>query len=139
MPRPTVILELLDCRAQTEPGFPRFTTRGRIRGMSDRKRLGNRVLATIVALAAVAYSLSFGPACWIVARADLRLRADLVNLPYRPVIWVYSRSSGPIEAAIRWYATAGCGTGSDWGFYPVDWDGPFEGKYAEFQWGHDAR
>ena len=110
-----------------------------IRGVNDRKTPGFGFWVIVAALATVAYPLSFGPACWFVARAELRTRADLVNLPYRPVVWVYSRSSGPIEAAIHWYATVGCRTGSDWGFYPVDWDGPVEGKSPEFEWGHDAR
>jgi hypothetical protein len=107
---------------------------------SDRKKPGVAFWATVALLVApLFYVLSFGPACWLVARADLRTRQDLVNLPFRPVIWAYSRSSGTFEAAMRWYAMVGCGTDSDWGFVAVDWDGPVAGRYPEFEWGHEAR
>jgi hypothetical protein len=108
--------------------------------MSDRQTSGIGFWAVIVVVAALAYALSFGPACWIVARAELI--PELVNSSYRPVISLYNLAGNhkitPIETTIRWYAMLGIPAQSDWGFYPVDWEVP-SGEQTDFEWGHDAR
>jgi hypothetical protein len=109
----------------------------------DRKKptAGFWITVALVAVL-VGYPLSFGLACWLVARANENAGADLVNRYYRPVIWAHNQSfqqSGVLHEVINWYAQAGCGDGSDWGFMPVDWDGPVAGRSPEFFWYHDAR
>jgi len=110
-------------------------------------RRSRRFWIGVVASLPLLYVVSFGPACWLLARAELRADEHLVNTYYSPVIWTYnwahdrrSGEEGAIAGVIRWYAMVGCGSGSDWGFYSfVDWDGPIEGVDSYFEWGHDAR
>jgi hypothetical protein len=98
-----------------------------------------RIKAALLALLA-AYPLSFGPACWIASRADLRSR--LLPLVYRPILklmsWQEVRELGsrPPEgdnwekgantAALRhslfsWYAELGAKEGAHW-FYTVRYE-----------------
>jgi hypothetical protein len=107
------------------------------------KKPGVAFWATVVLVAVpVLYVFSFGPACWIVARADENTGADLVNRFYHPVLWAHNQSfqqSGELHQIINWYALTGCGRESDWGLLPIDWDGPVMRRAPEFFWYHDAR
>jgi hypothetical protein len=77
--------------------------------MTDRKKPGVAFWATVVVVVALAYPLSFGPACWIISRArQWNVLWAAANLIYSPVLQVWNHE-GTIPDAIDWYANLGAG------------------------------
>jgi hypothetical protein len=72
----------------------------------DRKRPTAGFWISVVLVAALAYPLSFGPACWISSR--LNAGTSAVTLVYRPIAWFLREDcAGPLDSAVRWYAGVG--------------------------------
>jgi hypothetical protein len=80
---------------------------------TDQKKSGVAFWATIgVVVLLVAYPLSFGPACWVVSRANAG--ADWVQFCHRPIISGLSINETRLSAVIQWYSRLGAAPGWKW-------------------------
>jgi hypothetical protein len=61
---------------------------------ADRKKPGVAFWATVVLVVALAYPLSFGPACWLASRTGIGIKA--LRTIYRPIVTSVS-SAGEYE------------------------------------------
>ena len=71
-----------------------------VRIVNRREKWAKRT-AVGLALSAVLYVLSFGPACWITSRTHAG--ASKIRIVYRPMTWV-SLSSNRLAETLSWYA-----------------------------------
>src|SRR5262245_10054824 len=69
--------------------------------MTDRNKPGVAFWATVVLVVALAYPLSFAPACWLIRMEVLDL--TVVAHAYRPVVDL-GQASHPIASLATWYA-----------------------------------
>ena len=60
---------------------------------TDRKQPGVAFWATVVVFAALAYPISFGPACWITSRTNIGAR--MVAVVYRPITRFHHEGRAP--------------------------------------------
>jgi hypothetical protein len=81
--------------------------------MTDPKKSGVAFWATVVLLALfVAYPLSFGPACWLVSRANAG--ADWLPFCYGPIISGLAMKPTRLSGTIQWYSRLGAAPGWEW-------------------------
>ena len=98
----------------------------------NRKRPGATFWATAALAAALAYPVSFGPACWISSRCNRGER--FVSLAYRPIARLLPRERGDSSRAapvIRWYSRLGARDGWEWILVA---DAPCAIDTAEWHW-----
>jgi hypothetical protein len=79
----------------------------------QKKKPGLAFYATVVVvIVLVLYPLSFGPACWVVARMQ-----DYPDMPavYRPGL-LMARRVRAIDSALQWYANLGSPRYGEWRF-----------------------
>jgi hypothetical protein len=76
-----------------------------VRIINRRERWAKRTAAALLFVVLVAYPLSFGPRCWEVGRSQ-DVYSEMIL--YRPILWLWSCSPGPIQSAIGWYASLAC-------------------------------
>jgi hypothetical protein len=81
---------------------------------SDRKKPGVAFWGTVVLVVALAYPLSFGPACWLTAQpAEDGARNDGWDMPprwmqiYRPFGIILNQGASPLKTAVNWWASLG--------------------------------
>jgi hypothetical protein len=67
--------------------------------VTDRKKPSMAFWASVVLVMALAYPLSFGPACWIASRHDPHSR--LFTRTYRPLVRIYSACPRPVQSPIQ--------------------------------------
>jgi hypothetical protein len=72
--------------------------------MTDRKNPGVAFWATVMVAAALAYPLSFGPACWLVTHSYLPVKPTW--WAFRPMTLLAVNGPEPIQKPIWWWA--GC-------------------------------
>jgi hypothetical protein len=82
-------------------------------------------MATVLALA---YPLSFGPACWIVSRMNVGGK-QLVEVLYYPLFWIRNNGPGGLAQAIDWYVEAGSASGWKIGEF-IDYSTSPDGVYG---------
>src|SRR5262245_2297074 len=76
---------------------------------SDRKKPGVAFWATVVVVLALAYPLSYGPACWLDLRQE-RLPSwarPVAWYFWRPMAWLAISGPKPIKRTILWWASLG--------------------------------
>jgi hypothetical protein len=74
--------------------------------MTDRKKPGVAFWASVVLVTALAYPLSFGPACWLAYRDymsdDVR---HIATVTYSPIALISENGPQPLQDAIVWYVS----------------------------------
>jgi len=71
--------------------------------------------ATVVVVVVLVYFLSFGPACWIVTRANGERRADrCLTAAYWPILQARHRGPDLLARGLDWYACVGTPNGWIW-------------------------
>jgi hypothetical protein len=87
--------------------------------VTARKQPGTAFWATVaVALALVAYPLSFGPAVWLTARRYFR--PSTVQSVYWPVLWPAAHVPA-LEKAVVWWGSLGVPSGK-WVYLEIETD-----------------
>ena len=71
----------------------------------EHKMPGEAFWTVVIVVVALAYPISFGPACWLTDRGFVD-SADSGRLD-RPILQVCVRDSGRLSAAVRWYGLLG--------------------------------
>ena len=115
-----------------------------VRVVNRREKWAKRSLAVLAALP-VLYLLSFGPACWISSRMNLREEFGLRVLPslYQPII-AYMEPQRKFTDVANWYAQLGAAPGRSWHIRYTDFksskSSALEFEYTitlsgEFGWG----
>jgi hypothetical protein len=86
-----------------------------VRLVNCRREQRGRFLSVGLLAVIAAYPISFGPACWIIARSNCS--AHTISMTYYPIVWLANRSSH-VSMAAAWYADIGANEA---------WDISFEG------------
>lgn len=82
----------------------------------ETRRRGWVWIVAAVAIMAIAYPLSFGPACWVSSHtsSDARnARSEWVSTIYQPILWLTVHSPSRVQMMIYDYASVGADPG--WG------------------------
>jgi hypothetical protein len=79
--------------------------------MTSPNKPGVAFWATVAVVVALAYPLSFGPACWACSKSNDNAIWEKVDLLYRPMIWAWYSGPPSINAAIMWFANVGSARG----------------------------
>ncbi len=97
---------------------------------SDRPHFGSRLLGAAL-LAALAYPVSLGPACWALSWLRLEMRhpaiADAVSTAYGPLAPAAVSGPEPVRGALRWWIGVGMPPGTAFhGDWPrgIGWSNP---------------
>jgi hypothetical protein len=83
-----------------------------VRIVNRRERWAKWTLSGLIS-AAIAYPVSFGPACWTTSR--LNLPGNWLVVAYRPMTSAIELRSGILFDAVRWYSIQG--PSKDWGWW----------------------
>jgi hypothetical protein len=85
----------------------------------ERKQVWPWFVALLIALLLL-YVASFGPACWTVSRFG---NERIVNVAYRPVIWIWDNTALPVGGFLRWYSRLGAEKGWIWRHWNIGSEG----------------
>jgi hypothetical protein len=82
--------------------------------MTSRKKPGVAFWATVVVVVMlVAYPLSFGPACWYVARTGIHKPHPWFGFIYLPIGWCAGHEASFVCPAACWYGKLGAPEGGE--------------------------
>ena len=87
--------------------------------MTSPKKPGVAFWASVIAVVALLYAISFGPACWLTAQPwENGVRNDGWDMPprwmliYQPFGMILTKRDSPIKTAVNWWATVGVKPGA---------------------------